>query len=267
MGGQAIEIADRIPAERFNHNQEQILDEIRTILDIDKDSLKPIGSVGKKKDSDSYGDLDLLLDKHHCTLNNAYSILKEKGYYVKKVGTIITFAFPLGDIYAQVDIMPTHNMTYGRFLYHSPNFRNDESKYSGAHRNILLFNIVKNVKNIVLNVFEPGVTREFKKPALTPYGLMEQERTYRSKDNKVLKHPQKVKERKISEDPLEIVQYILGPDAQVKDANSFESLLEYIKSDQFIAPEVVSDILNNVTEGIKNAKMSIPDELTEYEDV
>lgn len=97
-----------------------------------------IGSVGKKKDGDYNGDIDISIkaenvDELESIIKNVFSYTESvtsKSYY------IVSIKYPYKDIlddnklkFAAVDFMVMKDKDYTQFRYYCPDYRKDESKY------------------------------------------------------------------------------------------------------------------------------------------
>ena len=140
-----------------------------------------LGSFGKKHQDQTSGDIDIAVSLEKMAgffgisvdevENKIREILDEKDlYYVMNKGLhVISTRWPIPNtkgLYGQVDIMPSYNMEFSKWMYHSPDFTKAESKYKGLYRNQLIMLTLKNVDQKVLSRNEKDEVMEFERYAL-----------------------------------------------------------------------------------------------------
>ena len=261
MSKNAIKGSESIYGCDAEFYSKHIIDSLHNKLNINATCL---GSTGKKKDTDMSGDIDIAIEMEFTTENveRIKSYLEDE--YGKDVQIYISYGFKIVSFglkyntlvkdetekekYAQVDLMFSNDLAYSKFMYHSPNYKNNESKFKGLYRTNLLIFIAGRTPHGVKDVYdEEGNLMDFWKYSLTyDRGLVLTHKTHRGK-KKRLKNPVTVKEdtELILKDPEKIVKFILGPDATIADTNSFESLSEYMFSDKYPNKDIIPDILND----------------------
>ena len=163
-------------------------------------------------------------------LSWAYPIQKTDEYGDKKIDKV------------QVDFMFTDDIEYAKFMYHSPNFINRESQFKGLFRTNLMvicashMPIDPNNEYYKTEYFEDGEIKSFWKYSLTySAGLKLVHKTYDGK-KKRLKNPVKIKEDTIdvTKDINDIIEFIFGYEVTLEDLNSFESIVKYLFSDDYV---------------------------------
>lgn len=284
-----------IPAERQYPTFDVLKKEFFSVLGIEKDGWVPLGSTFKKKPGTSSGDMDfaingLVVGAH---LNIGFDEVPEKieelfhktfPKYESKflVGdSILTTKFPQyekggkkTDEWVQIDLMIMDDLNLAEFLYHSPNFIENESQYKGVYRNMLLFNILNSIdieEDIIYYKDEfdgkfAGEIKQFSKYSLTARdGLKKQIKSYdgkrgRKKNAAIVKGQDKI----ISKNVEEIVKFILGPDAKRSDLNSFESIWNWMFSDKFIHKHKRDIIIDKFIKSLINNNFPIPSEAADY---
>lgn len=223
-----------------------------------------LGSTGKKKDNETSGDIDIAIEMEFTKENveKVKSYLKEEygddvQIYVSDGFKIISFGLKYKTIcnglfgiemYAQVDLMFSNDLEYSKFMYHSPNYKNNESNFKGLYRTNLLTYIAGRTPHDIEDVYnDDGELMDYWKYTLTyDKGLVFTHKTYRGK-TKRLKNPVTVKEdtRLISKEPKTIINFILGNKATLDTVNSFESLITYLFSDDYPYKKHRSEIMND----------------------
>lgn len=248
MGGHRFKNCSSIKKEHIYPTLKEFFNPILPQLGISYTDIRTLGSVFKKDES---GDIDILIngdiisenlnikeDKHKQIPELIYE--KIKGIYPEfETGftgglKISNIKFPIiGDDgkFVQIDIMTTFGkdcLRLGEFIYHSPG---NNSKYKGSHRTSLLYTILRFVHVYPIEYFENGSIKSFDKFSLLPRGLVKQRKTLEGKNGTILKNPRTVVdvEEIISTEPNEIIKYILGEDATINDADSFEKIFQYIE--------------------------------------
>lgn len=228
----------------------------------------PLGSVGKKNDDQFNGDIDIAIK-----LDNK----KELSELIDKVfpnleknpnttPSIVSISYPYNKEgktgNAQVDFMIVKDIDFAKFFYHSPNFKNNESKFKGATRAKMLSIIVSciPVEDAKDEYFEDGKTiKKHWKYTFNTEGVFRQLLDYTGKKGP-LKNPKKIKEfeKLIVNDPDNCIKFIFGDNGKIEDCNSAESLWKAVHDkNKFKFQDVVSKIEDrwfNEIEELKDKK-------------
>lgn len=259
MSRQAIKTSLPIKNYKAVEISNEIMDYLQDNYNIECCTL---GSTGKKPDMDESGDIDIAVkyDFNNNTVNMFINILKEKynnpEIYISSGFKIISFGYNYIDDNinktVQVDLMFTDDLSYSKFMYHSPNYKNNESKFKGLYRTNLLTYIAGRVPTGIKDIYDENnnLTDYWKYTLTYDKGLMLTHKSYKGK-KKLLKNPYTVKEdtKLVSKNINKIIKFILGNKVSVNDTNSFESLTDYIFSDKFNNKEnlkyIISDFIND----------------------
>jgi hypothetical protein len=293
-GGAAIKSARRIREDEFPKTLESIKSILFPILNIDptksNDQYIIIGSIGKKKNpDDTSGDLDLGIDsswfarEHNIGVKDVASFINEVlntkklseklGFdpeinYLKGLN-IVSIGWPVeGDQskgMVQLDLIPISSMEWAEFIYYSPNYKIDESKYKSAHRNWLLAAILSERRQ-VLDSDENGDVMDYDTPVLIlSDGLFWHTKSYKGKLKARLKNAKKIEgsERFVTRNPHEFVKFALGREYDVNDVKTFEDLLRIIESDDFDLHDRLSAIIEKFKEYLTRANLEIPSEINQ----
>ena len=263
-GGNAV-TANPIPAKIAP----KVYKEVETALLKYDNSLKlaPLGSLGKKKDDDFNGDIDIAIE---ITRPELEEIIKNvfDGYEVnwKTMGDIISISYPYNiDGYsgnAQVDFMIVKNLEWAKWRFDSPNLKTGESKYKAAAKVRLLAIIVAEIPVTDENVeyFDDNVTiRKAYKYTFNNDGIVKQLLDYTGKKGP-LKNPKKIKEfeKFISNNPKEVMKFIFGDNAKESDFKSAESLWKAIHDpNKFKYQDVVPKIKERFYKEVIDADSSL----------
>lgn len=213
----------------------------------------PLGSVGKKNDDQFNGDIDIAIKidtkkELNDLIDKVFPNLEKNP---NTTSSIVSISYPYNKEgksgNAQVDFMIVKDIDFAKFFYHSPNFKNNESKFKGAVRAKMLSIIVSSipVEDAKDEYFEDGKTvKKHWKYTFNTEGVFKQLLDYTGKKGP-LKNPKKVKEfeKLIYNDPENCVKFIFGDNGKIEDCNSAESLWKAIHDkNKFKFQDVVKKI-------------------------
>jgi len=167
----------------------------------------------------------------------------------------------------QLDLMLVKQdvLDFTEFAFWSP--REEESKFKGAHRNILLMSIAEMIN---FKVIEKAMDKEGKEvPAVWERlffdlrkGLMGGKQTRISpKSGKLVKGKKTFDKKLLSADKNKIVEMLLGPDATEKDVNSLETIIKYMNSKKFPYQDKKKQIFDKASTEIEKQFGEIPPQL------
>jgi len=238
-----------------------------------------IGSAGKKKDDwDESGDIDIgfAVDSfvENNTINNEqapkhlYDMLRRKFpmYQAKWMRglEVVSFGYPIANDpvkgYVQIDFIPVKDMKWAKFIYYSPDYRNDESKYKSAHRNWLLAAIISQI------VEDEEFDADGNKLGYSGYmlrlndGLSKIRKSYVGK-TKLLKNARKVKDVPVTKSPTEFVKFLFGDGIKPADVGTFENAWRIINDPDFRWADRVGDIKDALENFLRRVKLPIPSEM------
>ena len=230
--------------------------------------MAPLGSLGKKNDDQFNGDIDIAINLE--TKEELNELIDKVFPNVEKnpntTPAIVSISYPYNKEgksgNAQVDFMIVKNMDFAKFFYHSPNFKNNESKFKGSVRAKMLSILVSSipVEDAKDEYFEDGVTvKKHWKYTFNTEGVFRQLLDYTGKKGP-LKNPKKIKEfeKLISNDPENCIKFIFGDKGKIEDCNSAESIWKAVHDpNKFKFQDVVKKIEDrwfNEIEEIKDKK-------------
>jgi hypothetical protein len=289
-GGKAIKDSRPIRQDEAQKTLENIKEVLLPLLDLDsykdgKDYII-IGSLGKKKTmEETSGDIDLGFDGEYFSTKNGipfkqcssrlYDFLKIElpkvlGFEPEMnnlIGlNILSIGWPVtGDVkdgFVQLDLIPLKNMEWAKFIYYSPDYRIDESKWKSAHRNWLLTAALVAQREILARD-EAGEVLDYKTPVLLlPTGLYLHTKSYRGKLKPRLKTAQKIEgsEEFITDDPQEFINFALGPGYKEEDVKTFEKVLDIMTAPNFKYKEFLPEIKDKFIELLNRTGLPIPPE-------
>ena len=253
--------------------------------EFDKDYLL-IGSIGKKKSpSDTSGDIDLgiaqefLAQKFGISADQSLQFLYDKlsselpailGYEpdmkLMKGINVLSIAWPIeGDTEngtVQLDLIPISNMDWAKFIFYSPDYRKNESKYKAAHRNWLFQAILSALKNVTKRD-ENGDIVDFDTYALRLNdGIYKNKKTFQGA-TKRLKRPDTVKGQSVfvTRDPQELLDLMFGGGVKADNVKTFEDVWNIVTSPNFKYSDRAEEIRQDLIRYLNNAGYVIPTEV------
>lgn len=239
----------------------------------------PIGSVGKKNAEQTSGDIDIAVGLDFSESENVKEVLKEKypDMEIKSMKGlhILSVGLPYESQVVQVDLMFFPDIELAKFFYHSPDFTKNESEFKGSVRNMLMTSILKNipVQDYRNTTFENGHVKDLYKYSFNPEkGLVILHQSFEGKDGQERKTKQTIKDDtvEVSKNVEEIVKFMMGEDADLSTVSSFESMVDWMRTDKFPysdfnehifedlmeyvdkqTPEFIEDVRNYINSGNK----------------
>ena len=219
-GGNAVK-AEPIPAVIAPKVYDEIEKKVHSISKFKDIDMAALGSIGKKADDQTNGDIDVAVkvetkDELNEIVDTCFGDC-EINYNTMK--TITSFGYPYNiDGYkgiAQVDFMIVKKMDWAKAYYHSPNLKTGESKYKGAVRTAALSCVISclPVPDVKDEYFEDGTTvKKHWKHTFNTEGVFIQLVDFCGKNGKPTKNGQQVKEfeKLVTNDPTNLVRFIFG---------------------------------------------------------
>jgi hypothetical protein len=240
----------------------------------------PIGSYNKKADDATSGDIDIAVSIDKLAGVNGLSFgdvltwldgrLKQMGYSTKVVKGFeqVSFGVPIDgnekNGVAQVDLMLSTNLDWSRFMYHSPNFKEAESKYKGMYRNVLMMSIVSEMFKEATKTTDAGEVEQYKQYVIRlEKGIYQVEKTFMGKKGSLVKtatllHDQ---DKFITSTPEEVVALAFGEGVKPAEVMTFENAFSIFQSPKFPHIKRRTEILNRFKAYILASKMPIPTEV------
>lgn len=237
-----------------------------------------IGSYGKKPASMLSGDVDVAVSADVIAAKNEISFkdllgfidstLKKKGYETavsKGFNQVsVSIQIPGTNDYGQVDLMLSTNLDWSRFMYHSPNFIEAESKYKGLYRNILLMSIISESKRKIEKETDAGEAEEYSQYAVRmESGVFKVRKTFLGKSGKLTKTAKLLHDydKFITNTPEGIVELAFGKNVVPGDIMTFESIWAKFMAKDFKHKDIREKIAKKFYGGIR--RFPIPTEFTE----
>lgn len=289
-GGQAIKTSRRIRESEASKTLESIEQKLMPLLGFPKKNVDfiLIGSLGKKKtEEETSGDIDLGISSSFLesslgsskdgVLEAVYEKLEYKlpqvldkddleikmmkGINVISVGWPIEGDFANGTV--QLDIIPISNMEWAKFIFYSPDYKIDESKYKSAHRNWLFQAILSGALKLPTSYDDNGDILDYDTYAIRLNdGVYKNSKTYRGV-TKRLKRSQTVPGQSIfiTRDPDKLLNLMFGPGIKQSDVKTFEDAWKIVSSPNFIHSEKIDGIKEALLQYLTAGGFEIPYEI------
>ena len=238
-----------------------------------------LGSAGKKVSGVTSGDIDMALsaDKIAGELGSSLDDVIFKfndaleGLGLDTAMNVglkqISIGAPIGGSYkngvGQVDFMLSRDLKWSEFMYHSPDFTKDESKYKGAYRNILLMSIIGKSFYEITKETEDGETAEYEAYVIRlNKGIFKVRKSFEGKRG-LLKNAKLLKEfdKEITNAPDDITDILFDNNVKAKDIMTYEKLKALLESASFKFTDKVSDILKEFKKKLVENKLPLPEDL------
>lgn len=239
-----------------------------------------LGSAGKKLPGVTSGDIDMALSADKIAGNLGASLkdvifkfndaLKSLGLdTAMNVGLKqISIGAPIDGDYkngvGQVDFMLSRDLKWSTFMYHSPDFTKDESKYKGAYRNILLMSIIGKSFYEITKQTDEGETAEYEAYVIRlNKGVFKVRKSFEGKKG-LLKNAKLLKDfdKEITNAPDDIVEMLFTGKHSHKDIMTYENLKTLLESKSFKFPEKVDAILEEFKKKLVINKLPLPEDLS-----
>ena len=239
-----------------------------------------LGSAGKKLPGVTSGDIDMALsaDKIAGNLGASLSdVIFKLNEALESLGLDtamnvglkqISIGAPIDGDYkngtGQVDFMLSRDLKWSTFMYHSPDFTKDESKYKGAYRNILLMSIIGKSFYEITKQTEGGETAEYEAYVIRlNKGVFKVRKSFEGKKG-LIKNAKLLKEfdKEITNAPDDITDILFDNDVKAKDIMTYENLKALLESASFKFTDKVSDILEEFKKKLVQNKLPLPEDLS-----
>ena len=278
--GNAIEDSRPVEQSEIPKTLEWVEKNVYPIIGIDGlgEDAAVIGSAGKKKEGQTSGDIDIAVsaDKIAGFLDTSVSkVLFEMNNVLKSAGMNtnmsvgfqqVSIAAPImGDFkkgVCQVDLMLSRDIKWSTFMYHSPDFTKDESKYKGAYRNILLMVAIGSSYVEILDKTEEDEVKVYQAYVIRlNQGVVQVRKSYEGKRG-LLKNAKLLKEfdKEITKTPQEVVD-LLFDGVNVSQVMTYESLRDLINSNAFKFQDLRYEIYDKFAKRLEQSGLPLPDDM------
>lgn len=274
MGGKAVKDVRPLTWDEVKPTYEWVENNILPLILLTKEDAIPIGSYGKKAKGETSGDIDIAINAKKfeplqfediavaidCVLNeeNGFETTLLKGF--DQVSVKVPICGDESKGYAQIDLMPSPDLKWAKFMYHSPNLAEGESKYKGAVRNALLMALISESTKEVTKLYE-GKAEEYKSLAIRfPTGVWDIKRSFMGKSGKIVQKGAVLESEFVTREPQDVIDIALGEGYGIGAANSFETLWEIIHRKDFIHKHKLNEIMSKFLVNLKSMKQNTPEE-------
>jgi hypothetical protein len=279
-GGNAIETSRPIEYSELAGTYEFVKKKIFPLIGLEGDTdAKPIGSFLKKPDDQASGDIDIAVSVDRIagvngitfndvlefitnTLNKAgYEAKVLRGFNQVAVGVPIEGDKKKG--IAQVDLMLSTSLDWSTFMYHSPNFREAESKYKGMYRNVLLMSIISESKKEATQLTDKGEIAEYKQFVIRLEGGIYEVTKSLMGAKGLVKTPKLLKDQDkfVTNTPEAVTELAFGPNVKPAEIMTFEDIWSKFTAKDFIHKDKFNTILQRFKTYIVTSKVPVPTEV------
>jgi hypothetical protein len=179
---------------------------------------------------------------------------------------VISIGWPIeGDIkngIVQLDLIPISDMEWAKFIFYSPDYGKNESKYKSAHRNWLFQAILSSLKEIISKDDDGEIEDFFSYALRLSDGVYKNRKSFRGL-TKRLKRPKTIGEESflITRNPDEFVEMMFGSSVKKEDLKSFEDAWKIVSSPNYIYSDKKDEIRDNLERYLTNGGFEIPTEI------
>ena len=261
MGGNAIKNSVPVQARNARKIALNIKESIQNYFNVPTAIL---GSVMKKSDDMYCGDIDIAIQLP-WTDNNVERV-KQYGLEHLPVNEVVVsqglklvsygYVDNNTNLVHQVDIMFTENIKYSEFMYYSPDYTKNESRFKGLYRTNLLIICAGNIPldtNQYPNTYYTnedfdgkytGELKEFYKYTLTYDNGLELRKKSTLGKTRMCKKAYTISKEKITDDIMLILTMIFGDNIDYNMSTSYENIIKMLYSPDYkYGMEVRNNIL------------------------
>lgn len=224
-----------------------------------------LGSVMKKPDDMYCGDIDIAIQLPWAEDNvervKQYGLehLPIAEVVISQGLKLVSYGYKDNNtnLVHQVDIMFTENIKYSEFMYYSPDYTKNESKFKGLYRTNLLIICASNIpldNNQYPNTYYTnedfegkytGELKEFYKYTLTYDNGLELRKKSTLGKTRMCKKAYTISKEKITDNIMQILTMIFGDNMTVDMSTSYENIIKALfLPDYKYGPEIRNNILN-----------------------
>lgn len=261
MGGNAIKNSVPVQARNARKIALSISESLQNYFNVPTAIL---GSVMKKPDYMYCGDIDIAIQLS-WTEDNVERIKQYGLEHLHITEVVISQGLKLvsygyednnTNLVHQVDIMFTENIKYSEFMYYSPDYTKNESRFKGLYRTNLLIICAGNIpldKNMYPNIYYinedfdgkyNGELKEFYKYTLTYDNGLELRKKSTLGKTRMCKKAYTISKEKITDNIMQILTMIFGDNIDYNMSTSYENIIKTLYSPDYkYGMEVRNNIL------------------------
>lgn len=261
MGGNAIKNSVPVQARNARKIALNISESLQNYFNVPTAIL---GSVMKKTDDMYCGDIDIAIQLPWS--DNNVEQVKQYGLEHLPVNEVVVsqglklvsygYVDNNTNLVHQVDIMFTENIKYSEFMYYSPDYTKNESRFKGLYRTNLLIICAGNIPldtNQYPNTYYTnenfdgkytGELKEFYKYTLTYDNGLELRKKSTLGKTRMCKKAYTISKEKITDDIMQILTMIFGDNIDYNMSTSYENIIKMLYSPDYkYGMEVRNNIL------------------------
>jgi hypothetical protein len=260
MGGNAIKNSVPVQARNARKIALNISESLQNYFNVPTAIL---GSVMKKYDDMYCGDIDIAIQLP-WTDNNVERVKQYGLEHLPVNEVVVSYGLKLvsygyednnTNLVHQVDIMFTENIKYSEFMYYSPDYTKNESRFKGLYRTNLLIICAGNIpldKNIYSNTYYTnedfegkytGELKEFYKYTLTYDNGLELRKKSTLGKTRMCKKAYTISKEKITDNIMQILTLIFGDNIDYNMSTSYENIIKMLYSPDY---KYGSEVRNNI---------------------
>lgn len=260
MGGNAIKNSVPVQARNARKIALNISESLQNYFNVPTAIL---GSVMKKYDDMYCGDIDIAIQLP-WTDNNVERVKQYGLEHLLVNEVVVSYGLKLvsygyednnTNLVHQVDIMFTENIKYSEFMYYSPDYTKNESRFKGLYRTNLLIICAGNIpldKNIYSNTYYTnedfegkytGELKEFYKYTLTYDNGLELRKKSTLGKTRMCKKAYTISKEKITDNIMQILTLIFGDNIDYNMSTSYENIIKMLYSPDY---KYGSEVRNNI---------------------
>lgn len=272
MGGNAIKNSVTVQARNARKIALNISESLQNYLSVPTAIL---GSVMKKPDDMYCGDIDIAIQLPWS--DNNVERVKQYGLEHLPVNEVVVsqglklvsygYVDNNTNLVHQVDIMFTENIKYSEFMYYSPDYTKNESRFKGLYRTNLLIICAGNIPldtNQYPNTYYTnedfdgkytGELKEFYKYTLTYDNGLELRKKSTLGKTRMCKKAYTISKEKITDNIMQILTMIFGDNIDYNMSTSYENIIKTLYSPDYkYGSEIRNNILNEFLNDPRHTK-------------
>lgn len=261
MGGNAIKNSVPVQARNARKIALNISESLQNYFNVPTAIL---GSVMKKSDDMYCGDIDIAIQLPWS--DNNVEQVKQYGLEHLPVNEVVVsqglklvsygYVDNNTNLVHQVDIMFTENIKYSEFMYYSPDYTKNESRFKGLYRTNLLIICAGNIPldtnqypntyytNENFDGMYTGELKEFYKYTLTYDNGLELRKKSTLGKTRMCKKAYTISKEKITDNIMQILTMIFGDNIDYNMSTSYENIIKMLYSPDYkYGMEVRNNIL------------------------
>jgi len=232
-------------------------------------NIRCLGSAGRRKNpDDTSGDIDIAIlrsaigkDRNEA-LDTIESFVIKNGWQYRRMDgiAIVSIAYPISGQegkYVQVDLMVVEDLRWVQWAMYSPDYRIEESRYKGGHRNWLIAAICNEIRTNPELLEDKQVGWDAMVFIWHDCAKWIRKTMLGEKGNQLM-HPKKLSEEIYTRNPDVFVNLLFGEKYTPKDLLTYEDVRAALEDERFT--ESRRRILNNFVKFVKKADLPVPED-------